>query len=105
MEEMRMGQCLVDPNTGELDSEHSYLNSKRKVTTGSKWKQIHVKWDDCTGLEHGSKLHVEGTSTLPHPPISSAKPPPPAAQVGTLTAHAVGGRSIGASTAAAKGRM
>jgi len=53
-----MGQCLVDPNTGELDSEHSYLNSKRKVTTGSKWKQIHVKWDDCTGLEHGSKLHV-----------------------------------------------
>jgi len=53
-------------------------------------------------------LHLRdqrGTSTLPHPPISLAEPPPPAAQVGTQTAHAVGWRSIGASTAAVKGRM
>jgi len=40
-------QHLVDPKTGELDSEHSCLNSKREMTTRSKWKQIHV-----------SKLHV-----------------------------------------------
>jgi len=28
------------------------------MTTGSKWKQIHVKGEGCTNLEHGSKLHV-----------------------------------------------
>jgi len=28
------------------------------MTTGSKWKQIHVKGEGRTSLEHGSKLHV-----------------------------------------------
>ena len=28
------------------------------MTTGSKWKQIHVKGEGHTSLEHGSKLHV-----------------------------------------------
>ena len=50
-----MGQCLVDPKTGELDSEHSCLNTKRKVTTRSKWKQ---NVEGCIDPEHGSKLHV-----------------------------------------------
>jgi len=46
MEEMRKlsnRQHLVDPKTRELASEHSCLNNERKMTTRSKWKQIHVK--------------------------------------------------------------
>jgi len=60
-----MGQGLVDPKTGELDSEHSCLNSKREMTTRSKWKQIHVKGEGCTSPEYRSKLHVI-TDGAPH---------------------------------------
>jgi len=42
MRKLSNRQHLVDPKTGELDSKHSCLNSKREVTTRSK---LHVIMD------------------------------------------------------------